>query len=179
MGKTYLFTSERLGFRDWLNEDLEVFAALNADEDVMEHFPKPLTKEETAAFIKRLQKLYSDRGYTYFAVELLDTGELIGFIGLAYQDYEVECFPAVDIGWRLKKSAWGKGYATEGAQRCLAYAFNELKLDSVIAICPIRNSKSQQVMKKIGMTKMGVFKHPRLKEYPEQATCFWYEIKKD
>lgn len=179
MEKTYIFTSERLGFRDWLKEDLEVFAALNADRDVMEHFPKPLTKKETAAFIKRLQKLYSDRGYCYFATELLETGELIGFIGLAYQDFEAEFTPATDIGWRLKKSAWGKGYATEGAKLCLDYAFNELKLESVIAICPIRNSKSQRVMKKIGMTKMGVFKHPRLKEYPGQATCFWYEIKKE
>lgn len=177
MNNAYIFTSERLGFRCWLKEDLEAFAALNADREVMEHFPKPLTKSETASFIQRLQKHQAVRGYCYYAVELIHSGELIGFIGLAYQDFEAEFTPATDIGWRLKKAAWGKGYATEGAKRCLDYAFNELKLENIIAIFPIRNYRSEHVMKKIGMTKMGTFEHPRLKEYPGQATCGWYKIK--
>lgn len=177
MKKTYIFTSERLGFRNWRQEDLDAFAAINADKDVMEHFPKPLTKSETAAFIQRLQKHAIDRGHCYYATELLETGELIGFIGLAYQNYEAEFNPATDIGWRLKKSAWGKGYATEGATRCLAYGFNELQLDRVIAVCTLGNDRSEHVMKKLGMTKIGSFIHPKLMEYPDFATCIWYEIK--
>ena len=133
MENKYIFKSERLGFRNWYKNDLDAFSKLNADADVMEHFPYSLKKSETASFIERLQNHYSNKGYNYFAVEILKTGEFIGFIGLAYQDYRTGFTPATDIGWRLKKSSWGKGFATEGATRCLTYAFNELKLDRLIS----------------------------------------------
>jgi len=174
----YIFRSERLGFRNWKKEDLNDFAEINSDLDVMEHFPKPLTQQETAEFIERLQKHYDKNGYNYFATEILDTGELIGFIGLAYQEYETEFTPATDIGWRLKKSSWGKGYATEGAKRCLEFAFSELDLEKVVSTCTIGNKKSENVMKKIGMSKKGEFNHPKLKDYPDFEKCIWYEIKK-
>ena len=107
--------------------------------------------------------------------EVLETGEFIGFIGLAYQDYETEFTPATDIGWRLKKSAWGNGYATEGARRCLEYAFKDLKLDKIISTCTLNNTKSENVMRKIGMSRKGEFNHPRLKDYPAHEKCSWYE----
>lgn len=178
MEKDYFFKSERLGFRNWVKEDLPTLAKLNADLEVMEHFPKPLTKKETATFIVRLQDHYKKHGYNYFATEVLKTGELIGFIGLAYQDYKTDFTPATDIGWRLKKSAWGNGYATEGAKRCLNFAFQELNLDQIISVCTKKNTKSENVMKKIGMKKVGEFKHPKLKEYPNYEICTCYEIKK-
>jgi len=177
MKRTYIFKSERLGFRNWLMDDLEDFAALNADVEVMEHFPKPLTKAETESFILRLQQHYDQYGHNYFATEILETGELIGFIGLAYQVYKTAFTPATDIGWRLKKSAWGKGYATEGAKKCLAYAFDELKLGSIISTCTLKNIRSERVMQKVGMTKMGTFNHPNLKDYPDYEKSVWYEIK--
>ena len=71
----------------------------------MEYFPTILTEKETEEFMQRLQKHYSKRGYNYFATEVIATGELIGFIGLAYQTYETDFNPATDIGWRLKKSS--------------------------------------------------------------------------
>ncbi|MTI32338.1 GNAT family N-acetyltransferase [Xanthovirga aplysinae] len=178
MEKVYIFKSERLGFRNWSKDDLTTFAEMNADPEVMEHFPKVLTRGETEEYIQRLQKHFEEKGYSYFATEILATGELIGFIGLAYQDYKTDFNPSTDIGWRLKKSAWGKGYATEGAKRCLAFAFNDLKLDRVISTCTVNNAKSEHVMKKIGMTKMGEFNHPKLKDYPESERCMWYEIKR-
>ena len=174
--KKYIFKSKRLEFRNWKKEDLVEFAKINADLEVMEHFPKPLTKNETLSFILRLQNHYKKNGYSYFATEILETGELIGFIGLAYQDYETDFTPAVDIGWRLKKSAWGNGYATEGAKKCLDFAFNKLKLEKVISTYTVKNSKSENVMKKIGMVKKGGFNHPKLKEYPEYEKCICYEI---
>lgn len=173
----YLFTSERLGFRNWIDADVTEFAQLNADKDVMKHFPKTLSKEETEQAIKRYQNCFTERNYTYFACDLLENNEFIGFIGLAYQDFESDFTPATDIGWRLKKSAWGKGFATEGAKRCLAYAFNELNLDRIIATCTLDNSSSENVMKKIGMVKKGTFDHPKLTAYPSHQKCIWYEIK--
>ena len=172
----YIFISDRLGFRNWTSEDLTEFANINASPEVMEFFPKPLTQTETAEFIDRLQNHYEKNGYNYFATEIIETGELIGFIGLAYQEYETEFNPATDIGWRLKRTAWGKGYATEGAKRCLEFAFKDLKLDRVISTCTVNNIKSENVMKKIGMKKKGEFNHPRLSEFPDFEKCIWYEI---
>lgn len=173
----YIFTSERLGFRVWTEEDLPEFAALNADQLVMEHFPKPLTWDEAEKFIERLQKHHKRHGHCYYATEIKETREFIGFIGLAYQDYPTEFTPAVDIGWRLKRSTWGNGYATEGAMRCLEYAFNTLKLVRVISTCTVNNIKSENVMRKIGMQKMGTFFHPKLSAYPKQQKCVWYEVR--
>lgn len=172
----YLFKSKRLGFRNWVKEDLEEFAKINADSNVMEYFPSTLSKQESAEFLERLQKHFTIKGYTYFATELLHNGEFIGFIGLAYQTYETDFTPATDIGWRLKKEVWGNGYATEGAKRCLEFAFCEVGLDKVVAICTVNNNNSEKVMQKIGMAKQGEFKHPKLSEYPEFEYCVCYEI---
>jgi len=172
----YLFTSERLGFREWTLNDLPELAAMNADKAVMEHFPAPLSQEESAALLDRLQQHYTKSGYTYFATEVLATGEFIGFIGLAYQEYQTAFTPATDIGWRLKQSAWGNGYATEGAKRCLQLAFDELKLQRVISTCTQSNTKSARVMQKIGMKYKGTFIHPKLADYPDMQECVWYAI---
>lgn len=110
----YIFTSERLGFRKWTNNDLVEFTQLNSDEKVMEHFPKTLTKKEVELLLKKLNLHLIEKGFTYYAVELHDTNEFIGMIGLAHQEYKTDFTPAIDIGWRLKRSAWGMGYATEG-----------------------------------------------------------------
>lgn len=178
MKDKYIFKSARLGFRNWDKTDLEEFSKLNADKEVMAHFPKILSEQETADFMFRLQKHFLDKGYTYFACQELDTQAFIGFIGLAYQEYQSDFTPAIDIGWRLKKSAWGKGYATEGAKRCLDYAFNHLNIQKIVAVCPLTNVKSEQVIKKIGMNRKGVFKHPKLTDYPELESCVWYDIEK-
>jgi RimJ/RimL family protein N-acetyltransferase len=179
LNKKYIFKSERLGFRNWTEKDLTEFAKINADLDVMEYFPEPLTENETSDFITRLQNHYEKNGYNYFATEILKTGELIGFIGFAYQDYETEFTPATDIGWRLKKTAWGNGYATEGAKKCLEYGFNKLNLGKIISVFTEKNIKSENIMKKIGMKKVGEFNHPKLKEYPEYEKCVCYEINKN
>ena len=172
----YIFKSDRLGFREWSKNDLEEFLKLNSDEEVMEHFPKILSKEEVEEFIEKLKNHFEKNGYTYYAIEILDEKEFIGMIGIAFQEYQTKFTPAIDIGWRLKKSAWGKGYATEGAKRCLKYAFDELGIDKIISVCTIKNQKSENVMKKIGMKKIGEFNHPELAEYPEYEKHFCYEI---
>jgi len=175
----YIFKSTRLGFRNWRREDLEEFTEMNKDMEVMEHFPKPLGRTESEKLMKRMQVHYEKNGYTYFATERVDAGEFIGFIGLAYQEYKTEFTPAIDIGWRLKKSYWGKGYATEGAMRCLRYAFDELDINNIISVCTINNEKSENVMKKIGMKKIGEFNHPEMINHPEYEKHFCYKIEKN
>lgn len=149
---------------------------MNADPEVMQHFPSVLSVNESKDLLIRLKRHFQEKGHTYFATEVLNNGDFIGFIGLAYQDYPSEFTPAVDIGWRLKTAFWGQGYATEGAKRCLEFGFENLGLERIISTCTLANTKSENVMKKIGMEKLGLFKHPRLKDYPDYETCLCYEI---
>lgn len=174
---TYLYTSARLGFRLWRNSDLPLMTTINANKNVMEFFPRVFSLEETKAFILRMQNQFNDLGFCYFAVDILETGEFIGFIGLSKQTYPSSFTPCIDIGWRLDEKHWNKGYATEGAQASLDYAFNRLKLKEIVAVCPKVNLKSEQVMKKIGMQKALEFNHVYLAEYPALETCVCYKIK--
>lgn len=172
----YQFTSERLGFRNWQPADIAQMAAINADADVMEFFPGTKTYEESEAFVKRMQQQLTDKGYCYFAVDTLAEPQFIGFIGISEPTFESSFTPCTDIGWRLSKASWNKGYATEGAKRCLSYAFDELKLKSVVATAPKVNIRSQQVMIKAGMNKVMEFVHPLLIDNDRLRDCVLYEI---
>lgn len=158
----YLFTSARLGFRNWRDSDLEAFSAINQDSAVMKYFPSKLTVKETKMFITRLQNHFEEFGHNFYAVEKLDNQELIGFIGLAHARMEAEFTPCKEIGWRLKSSVWNQGYATEGAKRVLEFGFNDLDMKEIVSFTAKVNLKSEHIMKKIGMTKVGEFIHPKV-----------------
>lgn len=175
MKTTYLFKSERLGFRNWDARDFDGFLKLNTDPEVMRFFPTINDASTSRAAMRRYQKMYEERGYCYFAVDRLIDEQFIGFIGLCYQDYEASFTPVVDIGWRLDKAFWAKGYATEGALSCLRYGFQEIGLEKIVAIAPQINQPSIHVMQKIGMTKVLDFKHPKLGDYPVLVDCVCYE----
>jgi len=174
--KEYLFKSERLGFRNWQEKDVSKMIAISADEEVMEFFPATAKPEETIAFIGKMKLELENFGYCYFAVDLLETKEFIGFIGLLNQNYTAPFTPCIDIGWRLAKNHWSNGYATEGAQSCLTYAFEKLQIKEIVATAPAINTKSIQVMKKIGMKKKLSFKHPKLINHPHLEECVCYSI---
>lgn len=174
----YLFTTQRLGFRDWNDSDATSMHHINTSPNVMQYFPSMPTLEETKKWIKRMQTSMEEKHYCYFAVEELDSGIFIGFIGLAHQDYEADFTPCTDIGWRLDEKYWGKGYATEGAKACLDYGFNTIGLQSIVSICPEINKPSENVMQKIGMQKITKFKHPKLKNYPTLENCLLYHKKR-
>jgi RimJ/RimL family protein N-acetyltransferase len=176
MLRKYLFKSERLGFRNWLDSDKKSFAKMNADPKVMEFFPSTRTSSESDALIQRLQKHYQDFDYTFFAVDVLETSEFIGFIGLVNTSFEAYFTPCVEIGWRLQTKSWGFGYATEGAKRCLEYGFNELGFKEIVSITPLKNTKSEHVMLKIGMEKQGVFEHPQIENEHWLKTELLYKI---
>jgi RimJ/RimL family protein N-acetyltransferase len=100
----------------------------------------------------------------------------IGFIGLSEKSFEAVFTPCIDIGWRLSTEEWNKGYATEGAKRCLEYANEVLKLEKIVSIAPKINLKSEQVMKKIGMEKVMEFVHPLLINDERLRDCVLYQI---
>ncbi len=114
-------TTDRLLLRQWRDADREPFAALNADPVVMEHFPALATREESDALIDRTDASIAEHGWGLWAVEMQETGQFIGFTGLSMPTFEAPFLPAVEIGWRLAKDAWGNGYATEAARAALDY----------------------------------------------------------
>lgn len=156
--------TERLHLRRWKESDKEPFAALNADPVVMEFFPNTLSREESDAFVQRIEERFEKWGFGPWAVELKETGQFIGYVGLAIPQFEAPFMPAVEIGWRLAKEYWGKGYATEAANACLDVAFNQLGLKEIISFTVPANIPSRKVMERLGMTHNPAddFAHPRL-----------------
>lgn len=172
----YLFTSERLGFRNWNDSDIEKMAAINNDPDVMEFFPATATYSQTAEFIARMKTMFAEKKYCYFAVDELASGNFCGFIGLCDQNFEASFTPCTDIGWRLDKNYWYKGYATEGAKRCLDYGFRDIQLTNIKATSTLLNVKSIKIMQKLCMKQQLFFNHPRLKGDTRLESCVLYEI---
>ena len=142
----------RLLLRDWKDEDAAPFAALNADPRVREFFPTVLTRAESDAAMAAARALIAEDGYGKYAVEEKASGEFIGYIGLAAVDFEVPFAPATEIGWRLRREAWGSGYATEGARAVVAEAFDRLGFDALVSFTAEWNRPSRRVMEKLGMT---------------------------
>ena len=104
----------RVLLRSWRAADRAPFAALNADPQVMEHFPAPLTTAASDAMIARAQALLEERGWGSWALEI--EGQLAGFTGLTRPGFEAHFTPCVEIGWRLARPFWGHGYASEAAR---------------------------------------------------------------
>ncbi len=111
-----------------------------------------LTREQSDASVARYQAEFDRRGYGWWAVQLQATGEFIGFAGLDRVDDGMP-FTGVEIGWRLARSAWGRGYATEAARACLAFGFETLELPEILAVTTAANLRSRAVMRRIGMTR--------------------------
>ncbi len=159
----YLFTSKRLGFRQWKESDLDpFFYAINSDELVMEFFPGTMSREDSDGMAKRISDNIEKDGFGLFAVDLLKDNQFIGFIGFSKPRFEAHFTPCIEIGWRLRKDVWSKGLATEGAERCLQYGFETLVFDKVYSFTATNNKPSERVMQKIGMTYQGTFNHPKL-----------------
>ncbi|MBD3917551.1 GNAT family N-acetyltransferase [Paenibacillus sp. PR3] len=158
------FETARLQLRDWEETDLEPFRRLNADEEVMTYFPKTLSNEETDVFYQSIMSEFQECGFGLYAVEVKESKAFIGFIGFHRPTFEADFTPCIEIGWRLKKEAWGKGYATEGAKACLQYGFNQLGFTDVYSFTAEVNTPSKNVMSKIGMRFIRTFEHPRVEE---------------
>ena len=161
-------STERLVLRRWLERDRAPFAAMNADPEVMAHFPAPLSREESDAFVDRIEAGFDEHGFGLWALEVRSSGVFMGFTGLAVPSFEAAFTPAVEIGWRLQRSAWGGGYATEAARAALDVAFDQIGLREVVSFTSTVNERSQAVMRRLGMTHDPAdhFDHPRVPPGP-------------
>jgi RimJ/RimL family protein N-acetyltransferase len=171
----------RLVLRRWRDSDREPFAALNADPRVMEHFPDMLSREQSDAMIDRIESMFDDQGFGLWAVEVAGSGEFIGFTGLSVPRFEAPFMPAVEVGWRLARSAWGYGYASEAARRALDVAFDDLGRSEIVSFTTTANTRSAAVMERIGMTHDPAddFDHPMLAEGHPMRRHVLYRITPD
>lgn len=157
-------STDRLILRPWLSSDAAPFARLNADPEVMAHFPARLDRAASDAMAGRCDAVIRRDGWGLWAVEVRATGDFIGFTGLAKPNFDAPFMPAVEIGWRLARSAWGKGYATEGATAAAAFGFDKLGLSEIVSFTAVENLRSRAVMQRLGMTHdpRDDFDHPRV-----------------
>lgn len=156
----------RLILRQWKDNDFAPFAAMNADPQVMEFFPSVLTREKSDEMATRCRDLIAERGWGIWAVELRETGEFIGFVGLHTPGYDLPFTPCVEIGWRLRADSWGQGYCSEAARAALDAGFTQLGLSEIVAFTALPNLRSQAVMKKMGMVSNPHenFSHPAVEK---------------
>jgi ribosomal-protein-alanine N-acetyltransferase len=124
---------------------------MNADPRVMEHFPEPYPKDRSDAFVDRIEAGWQERGYGLWAVERLDLGVFIGFVGLSRATFPAAFTPAVEVGWRLAAEHWGHGFATEGARAALRFGFSVVGLTEIVSFTATRNERSRRVMERLGM----------------------------
>jgi RimJ/RimL family protein N-acetyltransferase len=162
--------TERLLLRQWRGADLGPFASLNADPEVMRYFPAPLSRAESDALAGRARLEFSDRGWGLWALEVREEKRFIGFIGLAEPNFEAPFTPAIEVGWRLARPYWGRGYATEGARAALEFGFGELDLEEIVSFTSEVNERSRQVMEHLGMWRDPIddFLHPLVAPGPLQ-----------
>jgi RimJ/RimL family protein N-acetyltransferase len=148
--------------RQWRDDDLEAFAEMNADPEVMRFMPAPLTREESAATLARLRAKIDEQGWGLWAVDV--GGELAGWTGLAAPTWTAHFTPCVEVGWRLRRKFWGRGLATSAARQAVAFGFEQLGLGELVSFTVPANERSWRVMERLGFTRdlAGDFDHPRL-----------------
>ena len=152
-------TTQRLQFRNYQPADLDWLYEMSADEEVMRYFETTLDLDGTTALYHRLKNHIDLHRFGFWAVELVETAEPVGMIGLGHPRFDPSL---VEIGWRLRKKYWNHGLATEGAIACLTYGFDILGLNRIWSWTTVDNIASERVMQKIGMQKYGYFNHPNV-----------------
>ena len=173
-------TTGRLILRRWTDADLEPFAQLNADPDVMQFLPKVLTRAESDARAVGIREHFDRHGFGLWAVEIPNEASFIGFTGLNVPQFTTQFTPCVEVGWRLSREFWGRGYATEAAREVLRFAFSDLGLDEILSYTVPANMRSRRVMEKLGMTHdpANDFDHPLLPEGHPLRRHVLYRIKR-
>jgi RimJ/RimL family protein N-acetyltransferase len=171
--------TERLLLRRWRAADAEPFARINADPQVMEYFPATLSRAESDELVARIERSFDEHGYGLWAVEVPGLLPFAGFVGLiAQRDPTYHFAPAVEVGWRLAREAWGRGIASEAAAASLEFAFDQLGVEEIVSFTTAGNERSQAVMKRLGMHRDPTedFLHPSIDPADPLAPHVLYRI---
>jgi RimJ/RimL family protein N-acetyltransferase len=143
----------RLVLRPPRPEDYDPIGAMNGDPEVNHWLGRDIPRADSDALLDRVAARIADIGYGFFVTERVEDGAVIGMIGLAPIDFDCPVKGRIEIGWRLARSAWGQGYAAEGARALLAYGFQRLGFEEIVAFTATTNARSEAVMQRIGMER--------------------------
>jgi len=156
--------TDRLLLRGWRDEDLAPFAELNSDPEVMTFMPALLDRRESDAFAARIGEQLEQRGFGLWAVEVPHVAPFIGYVGLSVPRFTAAFTPCVEVGWRLARAHWGRGYATEAARTALTFGFERVGLEEIVSFTVPANARSIAVMERLGMSHDPAddFDHPSL-----------------
>ncbi|OHV76565.1 GNAT family N-acetyltransferase [Rhizobium sp. LCM 4573] len=151
---TIILETERLRLRNWLASDRDLFREINADPKVMEFFPFRRSHAEADAMMEKLNGLITETGLGFYALELKETGEPMGFCGLSLANMP-DIFPpeTVEIGWRLATRFWGNGYVTEAGRALIDWGFEKADLAEIVSFAVTGNRRSTAVMERIGLRR--------------------------
>jgi len=152
--------TERLLLRRWRDSDRAPFAELNADPEVMRYFPAPVERAASDRSVDRFEQRFEEQGYGLWALEVLASGEFIGFTGLNPMPDGIPGAGGQEVGWRLARHAWHQGYATEAARAALDVGLLQLGLPVIWSMTAVLNRPSEAVMQRLGMVRDGAFDHP-------------------
>ena len=143
----------------------------------MEHFPSTMTRKRSDAIVlERVLPMFAAHGFGWWAVEVPDVAPFVGFVGLQEPSFDAWFTPCVEVGWRLARDHWGRGYATEAARVALAFGFDVSGLDEIVAFTVPANRRSVAVMERLGMSYVGEFEHPRLPAGSRLRTHVLYRL---
>jgi RimJ/RimL family protein N-acetyltransferase len=146
--------TERLVLREWGEGDTDRFYAIMNSPAVMRHLGGTQDRESWEAAAGRIQGFQRDFGHTFWLLERKEDGELLGFCGLKRVNSPgTDLTGQFEIGWRLRESAWGQGYAKEAAAASLDLAFGRFGAPHVVALTVPLNAESQGLMKRLGMVR--------------------------
>jgi RimJ/RimL family protein N-acetyltransferase len=154
--------TDRLLMRRWRDSDREPFAELNGDPETLVFFPSTLDRAASDALVDRIEARFDEQGFGLWALEVAETGQFIGFTGLNPMPPGVPGAGGMEVGWRLARSAWHHGYATEAARAALNVAFTGAGLAEIWSMTAVLNEPSQAVMRRLGMTEAARFEHPNV-----------------
>ncbi|BDX06104.1 GNAT family N-acetyltransferase [Planctobacterium marinum] len=160
-----MLETQRLILRQWQPTDLPLFVEMNADPEVMRFFPSTLSTQQSTQLFEKLFSLIEQQGWGWWAIEAKESGDFVGTTGLMQVSFKEWFTPATEIGWRIARQHWRKGYATEAANEALKFAKHKLALRNIVSFTTVQNTPSIGVMEKLGMQRtLPDFDHPNVAE---------------
>ena len=181
MPTIHMLHTPRLTLRPWRDEDLDAFAALNCDAEVMRYYPYILTREQSGETLDWYRNMLEHDSFGPWVLERRTDSRFLGVAGLWRTQFQAAFTPSIEVGWRLFSDVWGQGYATEAGQCCLAFGFHVLDLSEIISYTPRLNQASRRVMEKLGMQEQldAAFLHPDIDPANPLAQQVLYHITRD